>query len=269
MDKLASLIFICSFCCVSALINITELKGPDSIEYGSTEEIILDCNFEAEKERDLEVKWFYNGDTEVVYQWVPDSHKPGYAMGRLKGRIDLDYSATNDSNTRYRALKIFNVTTDLTGNYTCKVSSFDSEDSETKQLIIYTPARSGLDLVLLEEDQTVICTVYGVFPKPELKLYLTGENDTKLDVDEITVNNTQAYQEDPDNGSYNVTIVHYFPNLTSFSDNIDIVCELTIPGTDYFLSKSVTYHTESSAVIHSPGVIVSTIFATAFLLLCK
>lgn len=115
-----------------------QLKGPDSVEYGSTEEVILDCDFEAVDEKDLEIKWYYNGDRQVIYQWVPESKRSGYALGLFKDHIDVSYVATNDSNTMYRALKIYNVTTDLTGNYTCKVSSFLSEVSETKQLIVYS-----------------------------------------------------------------------------------------------------------------------------------
>lgn len=121
-----------------ASINITELDVPGSIELGSTDEIILDCNFETDTdEESLEIKWFFNGDVQQIYQWIPESKKHGFGMGPLKDRLDLNYNITDDAKTMYRALKIRNITQDLSGNYTCKVSSFNNEDTETKQLIIY------------------------------------------------------------------------------------------------------------------------------------
>lgn len=126
------------FVSVIASINITDLDVPDSIELGKKEEIVLDCNFEMDKEEEnLEIKWFFNGDLEQVYQWIPESGKPGFAMGLLKDRLDLSFKVTNDNSTMYRALKITNITQDLSGNYTCKVSTFTNEDTQTKQLIIY------------------------------------------------------------------------------------------------------------------------------------
>lgn len=122
---------------VFASINITELELPESIELGTVDEVVLDCIYDADNEESLEVKWFFNGDVEQVYQWIPESKKHGYGMGRLRDTLDLAYNASLDPNTMYRALKIRNITLDLSGNYTCKVSSFNTEDTKTKQLIIY------------------------------------------------------------------------------------------------------------------------------------
>lgn len=140
MSILRWTIFYLYFCFVTVLasINITELDVPDSIELGTTDEIILDCNYEADNdEESLEIKWFFNGDVEQVYQWIPESKKHGFGMGVLKDKLDLSYNVSNDPNTMYRALKIQNISHDLSGNYTCKVSSFNNEDTETKQLVIY------------------------------------------------------------------------------------------------------------------------------------
>lgn len=132
------ILILVSFVSVLGSINITELDVPGSIELGTKDEIVLDCDFEFDSdEESLEIKWFYNGDIEQVYQWIPDSKKHGFGMGLLKDRLDLSYIASNDSNTMYRALKIRNITQDLSGNYTCKISSYNNEVTETKQLIIY------------------------------------------------------------------------------------------------------------------------------------
>lgn len=107
---------------------------PNSLEIGSKEDLILDCVYEAEDEEGLEIKWFY--DDQQIYQWIPWKSGPR-ALGRLSDRIDLEYMVTDDESNMYRALRIKNVTLDLSGNYTCKVSSFYNEQVKTKKLIIY------------------------------------------------------------------------------------------------------------------------------------
>ncbi|XP_018564719.1 uncharacterized protein LOC108906059 isoform X2 [Anoplophora glabripennis] len=267
MDKRVYLIFVLNFFCVYAALSITEVRGPNSVEYGSTEDVILDCDFEATDERDLEIKWFYNGNDQVIYQWIPDSNKPGYAMGQLKDHIDVQYVATNDSNTRYRALRIFDVNMNLTGNYTCKVSSYLSEDTKTKQLIVYIPAQSGLEATLMEDEKIVSCSTSGVFPKPEMNIYLY-EGNNKTDISNSTGENFIEYNLD-ENEYYNLTAIYFFPNLEDFPRNTKFVCELTIPGTDYLEEKAVIYQGDNSAAIHSPGVRLSAMLAFLLLILCK
>ena len=55
----------------------------------------------------------------------------------FKGRLDLSYEASDDPLSQFRAMKILNPTTELTANYTCWVSSFDSYDSRTQRIVIY------------------------------------------------------------------------------------------------------------------------------------
>lgn len=38
--------------------------------------------------------------------------------------------------------------------------------------LVLVPSKFGLELILLENDQTVICSSYGIFPKPEINLYV-------------------------------------------------------------------------------------------------
>lgn len=103
------------------------------------DEVVLDCDYVATPdETNIVLKWFYNGEIQQIYQWIPESGSHGYASGKLKDNIDLGYKASNDKNFMYRALRIKDITPDMSGNYTCKVSSDENEVKETKQLIIYS-----------------------------------------------------------------------------------------------------------------------------------
>ncbi|CAG5007893.1 unnamed protein product [Parnassius apollo] len=58
-------------------------------------------------------------------------------MGILKGRVDLAYRASSDPLKMHRALRIVKPDTDISGDYTCVVSTFMEEDSRTKQMICF------------------------------------------------------------------------------------------------------------------------------------
>lgn len=56
--------------------------------------------------------------------------------GILKGRLNLEYTASKDTNSVHRALHIKEPGPDLSGNYTCLVSTFRSEDRKTKRMLV-------------------------------------------------------------------------------------------------------------------------------------
>ena len=59
-------------------------------------------------------------------------------MGSLfKNRIDLSYVADNGEYERHRAIKILRPTTELSGLYKCKVSSFVDEDFLTARMTVF------------------------------------------------------------------------------------------------------------------------------------
>lgn len=96
--------------------------------------MILDCNYSVRPDdTELVVKWLLND--EVVYQWIPPQ-KP-QSLGVLKNRVDLSYKATDDSTTVHRAIKIWNPTTDIAGEYKCFVSTFADEDFSVKNMIVF------------------------------------------------------------------------------------------------------------------------------------
>lgn len=57
--------------------------------------------------------------------------------GMFKGRLNLDYRASNDPNTEHRALYIKSPDPEMSGEYTCSVSSLASEDLKTKRMLVF------------------------------------------------------------------------------------------------------------------------------------
>lgn len=127
-------------------LKINKLEGPNSIEIGSKDDLVLDCIYEVENEDGLEIKWFY--DDQQIYQWIPRLSNPR-GLGKLSSHIDLKYKATDKEDDMYRALRIKNLTLDLSGNYTCKVSSYYNEQTKTRKLIIYGKVRFIISIIIV------------------------------------------------------------------------------------------------------------------------
>ncbi|XP_017770233.1 PREDICTED: uncharacterized protein LOC108557984 isoform X2 [Nicrophorus vespilloides] len=260
---------------VSGELKIVNFKVPSTIEFGYSDDLILDCDYYVKgKESGLEVKWFFtNGEVsnEQIYQWIPEKSKPA-AMGFLRTHLDLGYTASTDPKTMYRALKIRNITKDLTGNYTCKVTSFFSEDTSTKPMTIYEPAKD-FELINLEESNTVLCSAYGVYPKPVMNLYILNSTDSSENQDNS--NETQSSQmldlnadydgdeedasfEKDENDVYNVTFSKTY-DAESMNDLTTFVCDLSIPGTTYKKTRKYLYLPENSSTsVASCSLLVST-----------
>ncbi|CAG9856121.1 unnamed protein product [Phyllotreta striolata] len=238
MDASYFWIFVVGLICyVNGSIKITEVRVPDSIPLdGNATTLDFDCAYEAIDEADLEVKWFYNGLTHQVYQWIPGYANRG-ALGLLKDRIDMDYAVTNDSATEFRGFRVTNVTRDLSGNYTCKISSDRGEAVATKQLIVYSPPEMDLDMALLNSEGLVICNAYGIWPVPEVDFYIISNNGSRVDVEETV----QHSEEDVD-GLFNVTAKHDFSGYNdTLSGQTRFVCNVSIPGTSFYSYNEIIH----------------------------
>lgn len=66
-----------------------------------------------------------------------DAKKPPQVSGILKDRLNLKYKASVDANTIHRALHILKAGPDLSGDYTCQVSTMESEDTMTKSMLVF------------------------------------------------------------------------------------------------------------------------------------
>lgn len=118
-------------------IKIHELKVPDVTKQGKS--VILDCDYSLEEtdHKGLVVKWFFNQEPYPVYQWIPGSKMAPQGLGILKDKLNLDYKASENENMMYRALHILEPSAELSGEYTCVVSSFHNEDKQTKKMVVF------------------------------------------------------------------------------------------------------------------------------------
>lgn len=111
------------------------MKVPEIIQLGGQDSVVLDCNYVMEDTKGLVVKWFFKNKTQV-YQWIPTENQP-QGLGILRGKLDLSYRVSDDPYKSHRALRIVNPGTELSGEYTCVVSTFLAEDMRTKQMTVF------------------------------------------------------------------------------------------------------------------------------------
>ena len=77
--------------------------------------------------RDRRLKCHYIFDLNFFFQGV----------GMMKGRINLDYEHSPDPYDRHRALFMHWPTTEMTGDYTCKVSTLQNDVTGTKRMTVF------------------------------------------------------------------------------------------------------------------------------------
>ncbi|KAI5740586.1 hypothetical protein M8J76_005281 [Diaphorina citri] len=167
-----------SISCVAGVrcVQITDLRVPSLVRNGSASHALLDCEYSLSQEESgpnsgLVVKWFFNDSPSPVYQWIPGKHPQDLDI--LKGRLNLDYKASNHKSTMHRALYINNPTTELSGNYKCVVSTFDDEDFMNKKMTVFA-SPSRFEILQSRHDADTInitCVASGVFPEPKVFLW--------------------------------------------------------------------------------------------------
>lgn len=62
--------------------------------------------------------------------------RPYVFAGLFKGRLNLNYTVNENKNSKHRALHILAADPSMSGDYTCSVSTFKSEDKQTKRMIV-------------------------------------------------------------------------------------------------------------------------------------
>lgn len=141
------------------------------------------------------LKWLLNDN--VVYWWVPPQIPQ--VMGILKDKLDVGYRATDDPKTAYRAMKILNPTTDISGEYKCVVSTFLNEDFSVRNMTVFginSTCRITIKLFrfILEPESSLMiekghplnsyvnftCFALNAFPEPKLFLYSDTATDSKM-----------------------------------------------------------------------------------------
>ncbi|KAG9510377.1 hypothetical protein GZH46_01083, partial [Fragariocoptes setiger] len=191
-------------------MRIVRLVAPhEAIESGS-QNVTLDCVIKYDKkiDRRLTIKWYYNDDAMPVYQYIAElntrtfnpkyerfidkwSYEPPLALARVQWsssssaragiahtdemiahQPDVASPITNDNIAQHRALRLVRPTHELSGKFTCVVSSLENYDAKSTNLVVYVPAkRFDFYVQRVPGGYNVTCRAYGVFPRPQLTLY--------------------------------------------------------------------------------------------------
>ncbi|CAH0628609.1 unnamed protein product [Chrysodeixis includens] len=205
-------------------VRIINIRVPDVIQYGTKDSITLDCDFVTNNVTGLVVKWFYMDKTQPVYQWIPPQ-KP-QALGILRNKVDLSYKVSHNPYTQHRALRITSPVPELTGNYTCVVSTFLAEDEKTRPMTIFVP-ETKFDMIqdrLDDKYLNIICSVEGVFPKPELVI-LAGNRplNAKSSIKVIE-------------GRY-TALTSSVVRIDALPPTVEILCDMQVPLANYYSRK--------------------------------
>ncbi|XP_068231930.1 uncharacterized protein [Palaemon carinicauda] len=235
-STISSLVLIPSSTGCNAL-HITDLDVPKVIQNGSRSSVILDCiySYEPHDQGSLVVKWFWNHEPEAVYQWIPG--KKPEAIGILRGRLNLEYSASKDKYSQHRALEILYPTTELTGFYTCSVSSFHDEEFESKRMIVYAPAtRVNVSYhKTTPSTVNVTCDAHGMYPKPLLRLYEGATKQSRSLVKEAHEEVIEA--ED----GFSVYLQAQMEDRVLKQQETIFECVLSILETEYQVRRNIIY----------------------------
>ncbi|XP_049271980.1 uncharacterized protein LOC119394942 [Rhipicephalus sanguineus] len=123
---------------VCRAVIIRRLIVPRWVRNGSETPAVLDCEY-VYNENDLKlvVKWFFNDGAEPVYQWIPEMGVRE-AFGVLRQRLDDTFSVNSrDAYSQYRAIRILRPTWELSGKYTCVVTSLAGQDARHQHMTIF------------------------------------------------------------------------------------------------------------------------------------
>ncbi|XP_067138437.1 uncharacterized protein [Centruroides vittatus] len=220
-------------------VEIRRISVPKWVQNG-TDSVILDCEYVYnENDIRLVVKWFFNDNLEPVYQWIPELNMR-HTSGILQGRLDLNFSVnTVDAYSRYRALKVLNPTTELSGKYTCLVTSLAGQDSREQNMTVYVPAATfDVNYIETGKDLNLTCEAQGLYPRPNLRLYLLSSGETMRQ--QLEAKKTVEKQS---HGVYNIQLHRMIPSLgLQKSEGSVFECQLEIQGSTYTSTKRIAYY---------------------------
>jgi len=223
---------------VLAEVTIKELSGTDTAEIGTS--ISLKCEYEFENETGVEVKWFYNQNVQIV-SWIPNLNSP-HAIGTFRTILDVSDSTLKDD-IMHSTIRFKELTFNLTGNYTCKVSADDGEDAKTESMVVYQAARS-MDFLIEESSETLICSASDVYPQPNITVIARVSESNES----ISVIVEDEFTTDTDENSFNVTKIFRFDGST-LEGLVEFTCSVFIPETKYNEERVVRYDKRSQSVL--------------------
>jgi len=175
-------------------LKIRNVWTPDVIENGTQKSALIDCDFTYE-ERDLqslELKWYFRHDPRPIYTWVPPALPQ--VDETFKNHINANYEISSDPYKKHRALHLKDISTKLSGRYSCRVSSIHTDEFKSKDLIIYSPPRRTTLAIGWVSPQllNITCEAQSAYPEPVIRILINSQsssskatkNESLMDVSE-------------------------------------------------------------------------------------
>lgn len=223
-------------------VHINKISPSQSIESGSSQSVILDCQFEIDEVHDekLVLKWYQKGDNHPIYQWIKSKDSRKFS-DKIEPFVDKNYSV-DDKLTRFRAIRLINPAFSLSGEYECVVSSLHNQVSDTTKLIIYVASKTfEMNVSEVDNGQNITCSATGLYPEPEMSLFrIRPTNESYNNPIEITDKTTISTIRDK-SGHYSISLTSkIYEDSPSALDVIDhYECRLKLPNTDYMKTKHI------------------------------
>ncbi|RLU20168.1 hypothetical protein DMN91_006775 [Ooceraea biroi] len=232
-----------TFGCIreSRQLIIKSMNVPATVKASETDYVILDCDYDLENtsSKGLVVKWFFNNN-EVAYQWIYGRH-PQAAEPAAK-YVDLLYRASDDPYTEYRAMKLNKPGIDLTGEYTCVISTFADERIANASMVVYA-TEEKFDLTCRKrtigdkDGVEVTCMAKGLYPQPSLDISVESISEKQATKPIVTLR---------DDGLYDV-----LSRMTLLDEDLPeaaiVKCSLSIPRANYNVSRKTIYYAGTAA----------------------
>jgi len=214
-------------------LDIEPLEGPWVIESGSRPYVDLVCNFAFNKSEinQLDVKWYFKEEAQPFIQWVPSSNRQAQSIGdRWTDRLELSHQGGDD--TFSQKVRLRSPTSQFSGQYECKVSTFHEEKRTKLNIIVYDPGEGPQLRYSTAEDGyvNISCSAHSVFPEPVLYLAWNHRHSH----DEVTKTTVRRDLE------YDVTVHRLLPP-TDIPPETVFTCRMEIPGTQFSLREETMY----------------------------
>ncbi|XP_012217580.2 uncharacterized protein [Linepithema humile] len=242
--------------------SIKSLNVPLVVRNG-TGPVDLICIYEInEDENGLVIKWFH--EAYQIYQWIPPM--PPQEIGIIEGFAEYPAENLMDPYSR-SVIRLRTVTTDMTGEYTCAIGTYQDEARNSSKMIVYVP-ESDMTVRTYPFNKTHVnftCVVTGVRPQPSLKLYIEGIESNGRGSDQEFL--TDWYKDSP-RTSLDVIV----------EDTLDpavVECEMSIPETKYkrrerivyYPTQLLPYRTNVSQGMHCAMLLVNILYFTVLKLI--
>ncbi|KAF0312983.1 hypothetical protein FJT64_016401 [Amphibalanus amphitrite] len=212
------------------------LDPPIVVRNGTNASVVLDCAYTLPPDDTLlHVKWFHiRSAYTLVFQWI-HGQRP-QALGPLRHRVNLSFTASETANERYRAMQILRPTVELSGRYMCKVTSTRHDFTRHKRLVVYTSPREMSISEVQPGDNLVniTCHVSGMYPEPRVELYRGANSRTMVPIEGL--NKYVSWRD----GLYDVT-AFWVTRHELLQDHTLFECIMRISDTNYMERREISY----------------------------